>query len=181
MPTKSRWIPTEWNELPGLQTDALHEAWNAWLKNCERPSTVFASLCRDVRQLSIATADEQRAWLMATLQPYRIEALGGGPDGMLTAYYEPLFDARRLPGDGFNVPLYKTPAGAGFGSRKPWFSRQQIETLPEAQAAPGGPRHRLDARSRRCAGTAHPGLGPAQHHRAQRHAAHDPRGLRGNQ
>lgn len=124
--------------MPGLQEDALHEAWNAWLKNCERPSSVFAGLCRDVRQLSIATGDEQRAWLMANLQPYRIEALGGGPDGMLTAYYEPLFEARRLPGDGFNVPLYKTPAGAGFGSRKPWFSRQQIETLPEAQAALAG-------------------------------------------
>src|SRR5260370_37485234 len=26
---------------------------------------------------SIATGDEQRAWLMANLQPYRIEALGG--------------------------------------------------------------------------------------------------------
>ncbi|MDR0202146.1 MAG: MltA domain-containing protein [Delftia acidovorans] len=137
-PTKSRWIAADWSELPGLQEDALHEAWNAWLKNCERPSSVFAGLCRDVRQLSIATGDEQRAWLMANLQPYRIEALGGGPDGMLTAYYEPLFEARRLPGDGFNVPLYKTPAGAGFGSRKPWFSRQQIETMPEAQAALAG-------------------------------------------
>ncbi|MCD9204571.1 MltA domain-containing protein, partial [Escherichia coli] len=99
-PTKSRWIAADWSELPGLQEDALHEAWNAWLKNCERPSSVFAGLCRDVRQLSIATGDEQRAWLMANLQPYRIEALGGGPDGMLTAYYEPLFEARRLPGDG---------------------------------------------------------------------------------
>src|SRR5256885_8314958 len=32
-------------------------------------TTLFRSgLCRDVRQLSIATGDEQRAWLMANLQ-----------------------------------------------------------------------------------------------------------------
>ncbi len=136
MPTKSRWIATDWSELPGLQADALHEAWNAWLKNCERPSTAFASLCREVRQLSIASDEEQRNWLIKNLQPYRVEAMGGGPDGLMTAYYEPLFEARRRPGDGFNVPLYQPPAS--LGSRKPWYTRQQIDTLPEAQAALAG-------------------------------------------
>ena len=36
-------------------------------------------------------------------------------------------------GNGFDVPLYKAPAS--LGSRKPWFSRQEIDTLPEAKAA----------------------------------------------
>ena len=135
-PTKSRWIPVEWSELPGLQEDALSDAWNAWLKNCERPNTIFMSLCTEVRQLSIASEDEQRAWLMSTLQPYRIEGIGGGPEGLLTSYYEPMFDARRQPVDGFNVPLYQAPAS--LGKRKPWYSRQQIDTLPEAQAALAG-------------------------------------------
>ena len=31
------------------------------------------------------------------------------------------------------MPLYKLPAG--LASRKPWFSRQEIDTLPEARAA----------------------------------------------
>ena len=132
-PTKSRWIPVQWSELPGLQEDALNEAWNAWLKNCERPNTVFMGLCTEVRQLSIATQDEQRTWLMEKLQPYRIEGLGSGADGLLTSYYEPMYDARRLPGGGYNVPLYQAPVG--LGKRKPWYSRQQIDTLPEAQSA----------------------------------------------
>ncbi len=34
--------------------DALHEAWNAWVKNCERPTPAFAGLCSEVRRLSIA-------------------------------------------------------------------------------------------------------------------------------
>ena len=34
---KSRWVPVRWGELPGFEDDALHEAWNAWLRSCERP------------------------------------------------------------------------------------------------------------------------------------------------
>lgn len=133
---KSRWVPVRWAELPGFADDALHEAWNAWIKSCERPGPAFASLCAEVRQLSIASPEEQRAWLVARLQPYRVEAMDGNADGLLTAYYEPLIDAARMPGNGFTVPLYRPPAS--LGARKPWYTRQQIDTLPEAQAQLAG-------------------------------------------
>ena len=133
---KSRWIPVRWAELPGFTQDALHEAWNAWIKSCERPQPPFTALCGEVRQLSIATADEQRAWLIARLQPYRIESLDGNPEGLLTAYYEPMMEGARQPGNGFTIPVYRPPAM--LGARKPWYTRQQIETLPEAQAALAG-------------------------------------------
>ncbi|GKT22942.1 MltA domain-containing protein [Acidovorax sp. SUPP3334] len=133
---KSRWIPVHWAELPGFTEDSLHEAWNAWIKSCERPAPAFAPLCGEVRRLSIASPEEQRAWMVARLQPYRIEAFDGAVDGMLTGYYEPYLDAARQPGNGFTVPLYRLPAG--YGQRKPWYTRQQIDTLPEAQAALAG-------------------------------------------
>ena len=60
MQPKSRWVPVRWAELPGFSDDALHEAWNAWVKSCERPGSL-GSLCSDVRRLSIASGDEQRA------------------------------------------------------------------------------------------------------------------------
>ncbi len=133
---KSRWVLVAWTELPGFEGDALHEAWNAWLKSCERPGSTFALLCTDVRRLSIASGDEQRAWMMSRLQPYRVESPQGQVDGQLTSYFEPLLKASRQPGNGYEVPLYKVPAAAsGFGTRKPWFSRQEIDTLPEARAA----------------------------------------------
>src|SRR5690242_13307834 len=47
---KSRWQPVRWAELPGFGTDALHEAWNAWIRNCERPLPAFAPLCPEVRR-----------------------------------------------------------------------------------------------------------------------------------
>ncbi|QDL35978.1 murein transglycosylase A [Rhodoferax sediminis] len=134
---KSRWVPVRWADLPGFADDPLFEAWNAWIKSCERPGPTFAPLCAEVRRLSIGTGEEQRAWMMQHLQPYRVEPLAAGSpgasEGLLTGYYEPLMDASRLPGPGYTVPLYRPPAG--LNQRRPWYTRQQIDTLPEARAA----------------------------------------------
>lgn len=130
---RSRWTAVRWADLPGWQDDALHEAWNAWLKSCERPGPVFAPLCAQVRTLSIADADEQRAWLMARLQPYQVEALDGTTEGLLTAYFEPVLEASRRANTQFSVPLYQPPVG--LAQRKPWYTRQEIDTSAQAQAA----------------------------------------------
>jgi membrane-bound lytic murein transglycosylase A len=131
---RSRWVPVRWTDLPGLAGDALHEAWNAWVRSCERPGPAFAALCPEVRRLSIATADEQRAWMQQRLQPYRVEPPGGGSaEGLLTGYYEPMLDATRQPTATNSVPLYRPPAT--LASRRPWYTRQEMETLPEARAA----------------------------------------------
>lgn len=130
---RSRWVPVRWAELPGVESDALHEAWNAWLRSCERPSAALAALCGDVRRLSIATPDAQRRWLRETWQPYRVEPLAGpAGEGLLTGYYEPMLDASRTPRPGFQVPLYQPPAS--LAQRRPWYTRQQIDTLPQARA-----------------------------------------------
>ncbi|MBC5763606.1 murein transglycosylase A [Ramlibacter albus] len=130
---KSRWVPVRWAELPGFNDDPLHEAWNAWLRSCERPMPTIGALCADVRRLSIASAQEQRAWMTRRLQPYRVEPLSGPNEGLLTGYYEPLLDATRQPTATSSVPLYGVPAG--LASRRPWYTRQEIDTLPEARAA----------------------------------------------
>jgi membrane-bound lytic murein transglycosylase A len=83
--------------------------------------------------LSIASADEQRAWLRQRLQPYRVEPLNGPADGLLTGYYEPLLEASRQPSASHTVPLYRPPAT--LATRRPWYTRQEIDTLPEARAA----------------------------------------------
>ncbi len=130
--SKSRWTAVRWSELPGFETDALYEAWNAWLKSCERPGPVFAALCSEVRSLSIGDGADQRAWLMKRFQPYQVEELEGGLDGLLTAYFEPVLEGSRSASAAFSVPLYRPPPG--LGQRKPWYTRQEIDTLPQVQA-----------------------------------------------
>lgn len=130
---KSRWVAANWADLPGFADDPLFDAWNAWIKSCERPKPPLTALCGSVRRLSIGSADAQRAWMQENLQPYRVESLQGDPSGLLTGYFEPALDASREARAGFTVPLYKPPAN--LNARKPWFSRQDMDTLPEAQAA----------------------------------------------
>ena len=132
----SRWVPVAWSELAGLEQDNLAQAWTAWLKSCERSSamaTPLAALCPQVRSLSIASAQEQQEWLKSRLQPHRVESLQGQSRGLLTAYFEPLLDASRTPSATYSVPLYAPPAG--LAKRKPWYTRQEMDTLPEAQSA----------------------------------------------
>lgn len=130
---KSQWVPVRWSELPGWGADALHEAWNAWLRSCERPAATVGALCAEVRRLSIATPEDQRAFMESRLQPYRITAGDGNTSGLLTGYYEPTLKASRTPSAEYAWPLHKLPAGVRPG--QPWFSRQDMDTLPQAQAA----------------------------------------------
>lgn len=130
---KSRWVPVHWSALPGFADDALYEAWNAWVKSCERPGPAFAPLCPDIRVLSLASAAQQREWMLRRLQPYRVEPLGVAGEGLLTGYFEPVLQASRTRSPAFPIPLYRPPPGLAV--RKPWFTRQEIDTLPEAKAA----------------------------------------------
>ena len=131
--SKSRWTTVAWVDLPGFEEDNLFEAWNAWIKSCERPGASFASFCADVRRLSIATPADQRDWMRQNFQPHRVESLQGDANGLLTSYFEPQLDASRVPTATFTVPIYQPPRT--LGQRKPWFNRHDIDTLPEAQAA----------------------------------------------
>jgi membrane-bound lytic murein transglycosylase A len=131
--SKSRWVAVHWHELPGLEQDALHEAWPAWLRSCERPAKAWQALCPEVRRLSEASAAVRRDWLREKLQPYRVESHQSEGEGLLTAYYEPLLEASRRPQGRFSVALHAAPAG--LASRKPWFTRQEIDTNPQAKAA----------------------------------------------
>jgi membrane-bound lytic murein transglycosylase A len=78
---KSRWVAVRWAELPGFEEDQLFEAWNAWLKSCERPGPVFAPLCAEVRRLSIASAEEQRNWMVSRCSPTASRACRARPTG----------------------------------------------------------------------------------------------------
>ena len=133
---KSRWVMASWNDLPGLSTDNLNEAWVAWLQSCSRPAVASSTLCQGVRRLEGQSNADQRAWLMQNFMPYRVESLqesSAPANGLLTAYYEPVIEASRTSKRGFDVPLYAPPSN--LKSRSPWFTREEIATLPAAQNA----------------------------------------------
>jgi membrane-bound lytic murein transglycosylase A len=129
---RSRWVAVGWNELPGWSADRSAEAWPALLRGCERAPPAWVTLCAEARLTTPSDDATMRAWLMQRLQAYRVETLDGSSEGLITGYYEPLIDASRVRRGAFQVPLYSPPAD--LNTRKPYWTRQQLDTLPAAQA-----------------------------------------------
>ena len=102
---QSRWVPVAWDALPGWNDDRLQQAWPALQRSCQRPTPEWTAFC--TRAVQAAPRDERqvREWLTRNLRPYRVETQQGSAQGLITGYYEPLFDARRQPGDAFRVPI----------------------------------------------------------------------------
>lgn len=130
---RSLWTPVAWSDLPGWTHDDLSQAWPAWVRSCNRPAPAWTQACRDIRQLAAADVQTQRTWAVRTLQPYRVSTPQGQTQGLLTAYYEPRLQAMRQATGEYSVPLYAPPQGLRSG--RLWYSRQEIDTLPQAQRA----------------------------------------------
>jgi membrane-bound lytic murein transglycosylase A len=135
---RARWVSVDWAELPAWEADRVSELWPALLRGCDRPAFDWVALCAQARAAATPafSDDAARAWLRQRLQPYRVEALDGASEGLATGYFEPLIEATRTPRGAFQVPLYGPPAD--LATRKPYWTRQQIDSLPAAKASLNG-------------------------------------------
>jgi membrane-bound lytic murein transglycosylase A len=130
---RSRWVPVNFSELPGWEQDRSAELWPALLRSCERPAPEWLRLCGQARASSLLNVSDgsMRQWLQQNLQAYRVESLAGASEGLITGYYEPVIDAMRTAQGAFKFPLHSVPAD--LATRKPYWTRQQLDTLPVAQ------------------------------------------------
>ena len=135
----ARWLLVPWSDLPGWSADRASEAMPALLRSCERPSPSWAGACGQARRDAVTLlADDAlaRAWLESHLRPWRVESLEGEAAGLATGYFEPQVEASRRPRAGFRFALYAPPAD--LASRKPYWTRQQLDTLPAARRSLAG-------------------------------------------
>jgi membrane-bound lytic murein transglycosylase A len=133
---RARWVPALWSDLPGWSDDRTRELWPALLAGCAAPADGWARLCRLAQALQPADDAQARDFLQRTLQPYRVEAVDGQATGMATGYFEPYLSASRLPRGAMQVALLRPPAD--LATRKPWWTRAQLDTLPAARASVRG-------------------------------------------
>jgi membrane-bound lytic murein transglycosylase A len=103
------------------------------MRSCKRPTAAWRSTC----ELALASPPKEEAairqWLQQHLQPYRIEAANNNRSGLITGYFEPLIEASRQPQGAMRTPLHAPPAD--LATRRPYWTRQQLETVPAAQAS----------------------------------------------
>lgn len=128
---RSRWVAASWSDLPGWDVDRVEAAWPALLRSCERAAADWQAACEDARALSASDEATRRRWLQQRLQVWRVEAPDGGAQGLATGYFEPQVRASRVRRGAFTSPLYRPPADLAV--RRPYWTRQQLDTLPEAQ------------------------------------------------
>ena len=151
-----RWVRAEYEDLPGWAEDRVTELWPALLNGCARPGTVWREVCARAALEPPADDAAARRFLQRWLQPWRLQSgASSAPGGTLgvtlgdaappvepralglaTGYFEPQIDAVRSPREGFGVALHAPPAD--LAKRRPHFSRQELDTLPAAQAALAG-------------------------------------------
>ena len=147
----ARWVAVNWSDLPDWSVDRLADFWPAFVRSCERPAPGWLAACASARQSGLGATPANaalREWLQQQLRPYRVESAARESTGLATGYFEPLVEASRRSRPGFRVALHAPPAD--LATRKPYWTRQQIETLPAAQKSLRGSeiawvRDRLDA------------------------------------
>ena len=127
----SRWVPVAWQELPGWNADTAAGG----LAGAAEELPALAAGCgwsfaRTRSRRRRATMRRLRAWLMRHLQPYRVEALEGGTAGLITGYYEPVFDARR-------VARRAVPRGAACAAGRPRDATTVLDARAAADRAAG--------------------------------------------
>ena len=132
---RARWVPVGWADLPAWPADRTSELWPALLRSCDKPAPDWLALCAQARAAATPafSDDAARDWLQQRLQAYRVESLDAAVEGLITGYFEPLVEAARTARGQFRVPLYGLPAD--LATRKPYWTRQQIDSLPAAQAS----------------------------------------------
>jgi len=126
-------VPAGYGDLPGWGSDRASEFFSALRQGCNTPAEGWFALCAQARRYAPEDDVAARRWLEDRLRVFRIESPEGEVNGLVTGYFEPLVAASRRPSASRKVPLYGTPMD--LASRKPWWTRQQIDTLPAAQAA----------------------------------------------
>ncbi|HSW07746.1 murein transglycosylase A [Aquabacterium sp.] len=127
----ARWVAVDWSDLPGWADDRAAELWPALRAGCAKPPAPWATLCARVARFTPADDGFARDFLQQELRPYRVEARDGGSQGLATGYFEPLIAASRKPQSGFTVPLHRPPTD--LATRKPYWTRQQLDSLPAAR------------------------------------------------
>ena len=128
----------ELSALPGWASDDHQAAFAAFRTTCRvNRDPTFARVCGRSGSLTFAQQAEARRWFEQTFVAERL-----GNEGVLTAYFAPVYEARRQPDAEFGAPVRPRPADlvvadGGIvlrvlpdGSAEPYPDRTAIEASP---------------------------------------------------
>ncbi len=136
-PTPTRPVPApqppepprrvELSHLPGWATEDHDAAFVAWRTTCHAArDRALADLCARARSVGQIVRGDGRRFLELAFEAERI-----GGEGVLTAYFAPVYEARRRPDPEFSAPVRPKPADL-----KAMEGGAVVQVLPDGTQAP---------------------------------------------
>jgi membrane-bound lytic murein transglycosylase A len=103
-----------WSDLPGWNTDAVQDAWQAFLESCRasRFRAEWTAPCAAAQTVAAGSPAEVRQYFESYFEPYKIVKRTGAASeetGLITGYFEPLLRGSRTASAQFVAPLYAPP------------------------------------------------------------------------
>lgn len=101
-----------WSELPGWPEPGLASAWPAFLAGCARlpeRDPRWAAICEDAALFPEVDDEIARAFFETRFAPFETIAEGGGREGLVTGYYEPLLRGSLTRSARYRYPIYRPP------------------------------------------------------------------------
>ena len=101
-----------WSSLPGWRDEHSSQSWPALLAGCKtlaQRDARWAEICADAALLANPDDDAARAFFESHFTPYIVRNQDGGPDGLVTGYYEPMLFGSRTRTARFAYPVYARP------------------------------------------------------------------------
>jgi membrane-bound lytic murein transglycosylase A len=130
--------PIELSQLPGWAAEDHDAAFAAWRATCHASrDRAMADLCARARSVGEVAPGDGRTFLERAFVAERVVG-----EGVLTAYFAPIYPARRKPDAEFSAPVRPRPADLkpldggtvvqvlADGSEAPYPERAAIEALP---------------------------------------------------
>ncbi|GGP19321.1 murein transglycosylase A [Silvimonas iriomotensis] len=100
----------QWGDLPITSDADILGGFTAWRAGCARLSrnTIWAPVCAEAAQVP-QDASAIRSFLQSRLQPWALQNPDGSQNGLITGYYEPIYNGSQNKTAKATVPVYGVP------------------------------------------------------------------------
>ena len=102
--------PVDWSSLDNWETDNHADAWQAFLRSCEKlDQPEWSEVCGLAEQQGELEAVAARRFFEAHFEVRPVFADDGVTEGLITGYYEPLLNGSLERTEQYRYPLYGVP------------------------------------------------------------------------
>lgn len=115
-------------DLPGWQTDNIHEVWPAFVKSCKRlgNEAIWAQPCSLANSIDGTDTATVRRFFESNFIAKLVTAPDGASEALITGYFEPILSGSRVQNELYRFPLYSLPTDMQKGV--PYKTRKQIDS-----------------------------------------------------